>query len=79
MFEDKIKEIFCDAYKYSEDKKRGTVYFYTESGVSFAKLLELSKVLGTIKIDFNTYKASGCSTCGPDEYYEVSAYEVDFE
>ena len=80
MYEKQIEQIFCSTYNYSENVKRGTIFFCTESSVTFDKLLELSELLGTKAIDFYAGDASGgCPTCGPSKYYTIDVSGVDFE
>lgn len=47
---------------------------YQSPELSFAKLLELSKLFGTTEIDVDNYSISGCETCdwGSDYGHEIS-------
>lgn len=47
---------------------------YKSPDLSFAKLLELSKLFGTTEIDVDNYSSTGCESCdwGSDYGHEIS-------
>jgi predicted nucleic-acid-binding Zn-ribbon protein len=50
---------------------------YEFIGISFSKLLALSKLFGTEKIDVNDYSQSGCETCDYGSSYQHTIQVYD--
>lgn len=77
-YKQKLQETFT--YRFNGYRERGsTVEFNIEDGITFEELMKISKILKTMKIDWNFRKYAGCPTCGGYDYYSITCRDVPGE
>ena len=68
IIKQKLKSLFdgldtCDFYCDNNHLRIKIGKMYESPNLSFAKLLEISKIFGTTNIDVDSYNMSGCESC----------------